>query len=56
MEVLLPMPNSFLGLPFFGYNNETNSSSGLVYDLVLELEKVTNLRYILETNIESNKI
>ena len=42
LEVLLPFTT--LGLPFFKHNYETNSSSGFIYDFVLELEKETNLR------------
>ena len=34
-------------LPWFSYDNTTKTFSGFVHDYILELEKVTNLRYNL---------
>ena len=37
-------------LPWFSYDNTTKTFSGFVHDYILELEKVTNLRYHLILN------
>ena len=38
-------------LPWFSYDNTTKTFSGFVHEYILELEKVTNLRYYLTLSI-----
>ena len=38
-------------LPWFSYDITTKTFSGFVHEYILELEKVTNLRYYLTLSI-----